>query len=247
MIKVIAVKYLNTLPFIRAIQSSGNLRELIELKTADPKECAEALLQDKVDLALLPIGAFVDFEELFCQVPYCIASKDEVGTVGVFSDLEWDTIRTIELSASSRSSNMLLNTMNIRFWNNRYSLEPNGKNSKPDGRLIIGDEAFHSKKKYKYYYDLGKMWSKHTLKPFVFAIWASKKELKQGIIDQINQAFAKFTDLNELNVLIQELQETHTGIQDYFQKQIRYELSSDMKESLLYFKGENNIQTILHF
>ena len=54
MIKVSAVSYLNTLPFIYGIQQS-NISNIVDLNLDYPSVCADKLVRGKVDLALVPV------------------------------------------------------------------------------------------------------------------------------------------------------------------------------------------------
>ena len=54
MIKISAVSYLNTLPFIYGLKQS-KLIDTIDLHLDYPAVCADKLINDEVDLALVPV------------------------------------------------------------------------------------------------------------------------------------------------------------------------------------------------
>ena len=64
LIKISAVSYLNTFPFVLGIKTSGELDD-IELQLDVPSICAEKLKAGIVDLALVPAGALPDFTDPF--------------------------------------------------------------------------------------------------------------------------------------------------------------------------------------
>ena len=59
--KVACVEYLNALPFTDALEALYKDNQLEYVK-AVPSACARMLKTGEVDIALLPIGALVDFE-----------------------------------------------------------------------------------------------------------------------------------------------------------------------------------------
>ncbi|MCC6816379.1 MAG: hypothetical protein IT267_08215 [Saprospiraceae bacterium] len=247
MIHIAAVEYYNTLPFIRGLQSNSYLMERITIETADPKDCALALKNKKADLALLPVGAISEFNELFIQIKYCISSINEVGTVGIFSDKSWEEIKTIRESKSSRSSNLLLRTLNKYAWKNKFTIDDEMKIENPDSSLIIGNEAFKSKKIFKNYFDLGKLWNEFSNRPFVYAIWASEKPIDQEIIQLINNCFAKYTNAEQLKKIADGFNTDSIKMNYYFKHQINYPLYDELIDSINYFLSLNNIPTKLNF
>jgi chorismate dehydratase len=56
-IKIALVSYINTIPFIKAIQSSDVLKDKIELIIDYPAKCAELIKSGQVDGGLIPVGA----------------------------------------------------------------------------------------------------------------------------------------------------------------------------------------------
>ncbi len=245
MLKIVAVEYINTLPYITAIESSELLRDKVLLERTDPKNCAEALIKDEADLVLLPIGAILNFNELYCQLNFGIACDGSVGTVGIFSDKDWDEINIVKESASSRSSNLLLHTLNENYWKHRLQIIEFKSSQDFDATLIIGDEAFHAKSKYRNYYDLGAYWKLFANRPFLFALWMSKKILSQKIIDELNRVFEVFTSMENLKVLEEKFSDS--SIENYLTQQIQYKLNSKHKESLQYFLDLNKIVSPIQF
>ncbi|MBK6823750.1 MAG: hypothetical protein IPG87_12425 [Saprospiraceae bacterium] len=145
--RLISVEYLNALPFIHAFTNSPLLSQF-DIQTGTPKECAESLLNDHADIALLPIGALNQFDNLHLVSEYCIGCDGEVRTVCIFSDLEFEDIKTIKEDPDSRTSNLLLHTLNTHFWaSNQKQLLVNGQQTEDaDGYLIIGDRALKQKR-----------------------------------------------------------------------------------------------------
>ena len=61
--KVSAVSYLNTVPFIYGLKSS-KIYEDIELQLNYPSACAKKLINDEVDIALVPVVILKSYPSL---------------------------------------------------------------------------------------------------------------------------------------------------------------------------------------
>ncbi|MFH1937018.1 MAG: ABC transporter substrate-binding protein, partial [Bacteroidota bacterium] len=77
LIKISAVSYLNTLPFVFGIKTSGELDD-IDLQLDIPSVCAEKLKHDEVDLALVPVGAIHELDHPIPVADYCIGAERDV-------------------------------------------------------------------------------------------------------------------------------------------------------------------------
>ena len=55
-VKISAVSYLNTLPFMHGIKNDENLLTEIELSEDFPSVCADKLISGEVDLGLIPVA-----------------------------------------------------------------------------------------------------------------------------------------------------------------------------------------------
>ena len=67
MVRITAVSYLNTIPFIYGIENSL-LSYNIELSLDYPTICADKLINDEVDLALVPVVVIVLRLRIFVNV-----------------------------------------------------------------------------------------------------------------------------------------------------------------------------------
>jgi chorismate dehydratase len=193
-LKISAVSYLNTIPFVYGIIKSG-LLENFRLDLDVPSVCAEKLKTGEVDVALVPVGAFPDFKNPVIVSEYCIGSVGKVRTVLLLSQKPLEQIDNIYLDYDSRTSVKLARILAEKYWN----IEPlwtnlkSGQSDRGDklGSLVaIGDKTFKLADKYKYVYDLSEEWSRFTGLPFVFAVWLSKKQLPAIFKDQLNAALA---------------------------------------------------------
>ena len=193
-LKISAVSYLNTFPFVYGILKSGHLNDF-HLDLDVPSACAEKLKNNKVDVALVPTGAIPEFDQSFIVSEYCIGATGRVKTVLLLCNKPLEQIDTIYLDFDSRTSVKLVRILAEHYW----KIKPEWNNLKPGqselpenlGSLVaIGDKTFELVKQYNYVYDLAEEWIRFTGLPIVFAVWLSTKDISQILKEQLNQALS---------------------------------------------------------
>jgi len=199
-IRIGAVSYLNTKPLIYGIQK-GMIKEKAELLIDYPAKIASMLLEDKIDVGLVPVAIIPQMEEHHIISDYCIGSVGAVASVCLFTDVPLDKIKVVLLDYQSRTSVALLKVLIKNFWKIDVIFETTSGNyqSKISGTtagLVIGDRALHQRKISSFIYDLGEEWAKFTGLPFVFAAWISNKKLDEEFI-------IKFKELNKNLIFFQ--------------------------------------------
>ena len=165
-IRVSAVSYLNSIPFVYGLENSSIMSQ-IELSLDIPSECANKLSNFKVDLALVPVAIIpqLKFSEIIS--PYCIGANGPVETVCLFSQVPLDEIEEIQLDFHSKTSAQLVQLLSKKYWNINPIFKHAKKGFENDltnriAGLIIGDRAYQYRKKFKYVYDLSEEWKKYT-------------------------------------------------------------------------------------
>ena len=233
-IRVGAVSYLNTKPLIYGLEN-GIIKDDIELITDYPANIATLLVQNKVDIALVPIATIPLFKEHFIVTDYCIATNGEVASVCLFSDVPLEEIKTILLDYQSKSSVGLLKILLYNYWNISpiitnanagYEQSINGTTA----GLVIGDRAFEQRHKNKYVYDLGLAWLAYTGLPFVFAAWVANKKLPMHFIQLLNMAIG--VGLQNLQSIIAANPYPHYDLQRYYTQNISYVLDADKRKAI---------------
>jgi len=250
-IKVSAVSYLNTLPFLYGIKNSG-LIEKIDFEQDIPSVCASKLLNNEVDIALVPVAVIPLMNESYIISDYCIGASGKVKTVLLLSDVPLNQIESISLDYQSRTSVNLIKILAEKFWNIRpeWKKTEKGYETKIKGRnagLIIGDRTFHLKKNYKYVYDLAEEWEKFTKLPFVFAAWVSNKPIDEEFTKEFNKALCY--GLENIEKVVSEFYLAFPGsridMNKYFTQYISYELDDKKREAMnLFFKELNEMQQV---
>ena len=186
MIKVSAVSYLNTMPFIYGLKHSNFIKS-IDLQLNYPSLCAEKLLNNEVDIALVPVAIIPQLKNYFLISDYCIGSFGCVDTVCLYSNVDIREVTKITLDYQSITSVALLKILLKEYWDlkplitkSNPGFENNIKGS--NAELVIGDRAFKMNNQYKYIYDLSEIWKEMTGLPFVFATWVSNKIISKKFI-----------------------------------------------------------------
>src|SRR6266700_88164 len=114
-IRISAVSYTNTKPFIYGLKHSGILQK-IELSLDNPTDCAQKLIDDVVDIGLIPVAATVNLKHWQIVSDYCIGAVGAVNSVFIFSNCDIRNIKTLQLDPQSRTSNDLAKVLLKNFW-----------------------------------------------------------------------------------------------------------------------------------
>jgi len=241
-IKISAVSYLNTLPFIYGFDNSNNLKQHAEIQKDIPSVCADKLINNKVDIGLIPVAEIHKIKNPHIISNYCIGAIGKVDTVLLLSDVPINEIKKIYLDYHSRTSVNLLKILvkyfwkiNVTFIDAKEGFEENIKGNMAG--LIIGDRTFSYSKKHKFIYDLPEEWMNYTKLPFVFAAWVSNKNISDNFISEFNNAL-KF-GLKNKQVVIDKFKKQNSksniDIEDYLNNKISYSLNVEKRRGMELF------------
>ena len=191
-IRVGAVSYLNTKPLIYGFEK-GLMNESVELIIDYPSKIAGQLINNEIDVGLIPVAVIPELQLSYIISDYCISCDGEVASVCLFSDVPLNRIETILLDYQSRTSVALLKVLLEDHWKISPRLiqgtEGYEKNiSGTTAGLVIGDRALVKRKHSTFIYDLGLAWKQMTGRPFVFAAWVSNKLMSDEFIAAFNAA-----------------------------------------------------------
>lgn len=239
-IKISAVSYLNSKPFIYGLQHSDIINS-IDLQLDIPADCAQKLIDGKIDIGLIPVAVIPQIKEHYIISDYCIGAVGKVTSVMLYSDVPLSEIKTILLDYQSRTSVTLVKILAEKLW----KIKPQWIKANVDfeknimdttAAVIIGDRTFGLENKYEYSYDLAEEWQKLTHFPFVFACWVANKKLPETFIAKFNSSL-KF-GMENLNIIIKELNHSNsynTNISEYLINNIKYEYDDTKKQALKLF------------
>ncbi len=231
-----AVSYLNTRPFILGMEQSG-LIEQIELKKDYPAQIAQALLEDRIDIGLVPVAVIPLLKDPYYISDFCIGAEQEVASVAIFSEVPLDKIEKVYLDHQSRTSVQLARLMMELYWERQVewiAAEPDyiEKIGGTTAGVIIGDRALVAQQRFPYVYDLAAAWKKYTGLPFVFATWVSNKPIPEEFKKQFDAANAY--GLNHLDEVIESIgqEEMIYDLKKYYTQNISYAFTEEKKKGL---------------
>jgi chorismate dehydratase len=215
--------------------ASGTMDNMMHLTEAYPSALANMLIQNEVDLALIPVAMIPKVPHAEIVSDFCIAADGEVASVCIFSDCPMAEIEGLYLDYQSRSSVALTRILLQEHWkiNPKLIHAESGFENNVSGKtaaLIIGDRALEKRNQYRYCYDLGTAWKEMTGLPFVFAAWVANKKLPPAFIDHFNRTIE--SGFEDIESVIQQFDYPHYNIRTYFTQNIKYKLNDDMKMSI---------------
>jgi chorismate dehydratase len=236
-VRVGAVSYLNTKPLIYGFEN-GLMKGEVDLFIDYPSKIAAMLLNNEMDIGLVPVAIIPEMKEHYIISDFCIGSVREVASVCLFSEVPINKIETILLDYQSRTSVALLKILIKEYWKINVKFEETSENyqSKISGTvagLVIGDRALQQRKISPYIYDLGLEWKKFTGLPFVFAAWISNKKTEENFIKNFNEANA--FGLNQIDKVIKENYYKGFDLRHYYTDCISFIMDENKKKGLNLF------------
>ena len=231
------MSYLNTKPLIYGFER-GMMKDEIALLFDYPAKIAAALLNDEIDIGLVPVAIIPELKEYYIIGDHCIASEGEVASVCLFSEVPLNEIETVLLDYQSRTSVKLAEILLKEYW----KISPVIKNANHDFRseikgktaaVVIGDRALEQRKISTYQYDLGLAWKEYTRLPFVFAAWISNKPVSKEFIAAFNKANAE--GLKNIDTVVKLNPYTVFNLKKYYTDHIKFTLDSPKREAIALF------------
>ena len=237
-IRISAVSYTNTKPFIYGLQHSDIL-DKIDLSLDTPSDCAQKLIDDRVDIGLIPVAAVLNIPNWEIVSDYCIGAVGAVNSVFIFSNCDIKDIRRLQLDPQSRSSNNLAKVLLKNYWKLSPELIADAAdysqlNEENTAFVQIGDRTFGKKDQYKYVYDLAEEWQNFTGLPFMFASWIANKPVDAGFITEFNKALK--LGLDNRPALFKELPKVDNfDVEDYLMNKIDFNVTDEKKQAMNLF------------
>lgn len=235
-----AVSYLNSKPLIYGFEQ-GRMKDEMDLIIDYPANIAAMLVDDRIDVGLVPVAVIPSLPEHYIISDYCIGCDGEVASVCLFSEVPLEQVETVLLDYQSRTSVALLKVLLKAHWKISPQLIAAGIGYEKDisgatAGLVIGDRALQQRSRSAYIYDLGLAWKEMTGLPFVFAAWISNKKIDPVFIGRFNEANAAGFD--NLPLVIDENKTPAYNLLKYYTENIRYSYSGDQQKALQRFMQE---------
>jgi chorismate dehydratase len=192
-LRVVAVSYLNTKPFTEGLASAFSPSEL-SVTLQVPSECARAFAAGEADLALVPVGALLDFPEVSILDRYCIGAAGQVDSVFVVANAPIDSIDTLYLDPNSRTSNGLARVLFANHWRREiaclHAPDYLDRIAGTAAGVLIGDRAIALRDQFSVVIDLAAAWQTYSGLPFTFAVWVYRPDRLSG--QQLTRIFGAF-------------------------------------------------------
>ncbi len=185
-IRVGAVSYLNSKPLIEDLEE---LAENAELMLDYPSLLADDLAAGRIDVGLIPSIEVIRSSEYEIISNACVATQGPVLSVKMYSRVPLGKIRRLALDMGSRTSATLVRIMLAEQYGVYPEVEPlpieqTIEASTADAILLIGDRAIHTPEtSFVATWDLGEEWLRWTGLPFVFAMWAVRRDQETGSLE----------------------------------------------------------------
>jgi chorismate dehydratase len=241
-IRISAVKYANTYPFIYGLTESGFEKKVI-LETDHPADCAEKLISGRVDIGLIPVATLPLLKEYHIISDYCIGANGDVRTVMLLSNCPFDEIKTIYLDYRSRSSVNLSKVLAKNYWKKKFIWINTSKgfdfiNIGPkEAVVLIGDQCFEYENSFIFKIDLAREWKEFSGLPFVFACWTANKKLDKEFIEEFNNALQ--FGVKNIDAVVEKFGKTGTitgnVLKRYLNENIDYDFNNDKRKALKMF------------
>jgi chorismate dehydratase len=241
-IRISAVKYANTYPFIYGLTESGFDKEVV-LETDHPADCAVKLINNRVDIGLIPVAALPSLKEYHIVSDYCIGANGNVRTVMLLSNCPFEDVRSIYLDYRSRSSVNLSKVLARNSWKREFKWINTSKAfdflniGLHEAVVLIGDQCFEFENSFKYKVDLANEWKKFSGLPFVFACWTANKHINSEFITRFNNALQ--LGVNDIDAVVEKFGNTGTIkgeiLKTYLVENIDYNFNAEKKEALKLF------------
>ena len=238
-IRVGAVSYLNTKPLVYGFEN-GEMKDEIELFFDYPAKIAAMLLNDEIDIGLIPVAVIPHLNEHYIISDYCIGASQAVASVCLFSDVPLKEIKEILVDYQSRTSAALLKILLKQHWkispalidtNSDYQQNIKGTTA----GLVIGDRALEQRSHSKYIYDLAEAWITMTGLPFVFAAWVANKKLSDEFVASFNKATS--LGLEHTKEIVATIDFKPYDLYKYYTVNIDYKLDKKKDTALALFLG----------
>ncbi|MDP1676483.1 MAG: menaquinone biosynthesis protein [Bacteroidota bacterium] len=176
------IPYLNSVPFYENIE-----QRQFKILPIVPRRMGQLSAKDQIDAGLFSLMDYFAQEQKLELMNYCIATRDQVKSVMLFSKEGWQGLsgKNIGIIDDTATSVRLLQVLLEK----KYGVKANfvrmhasvNDFSQFDAVLLIGDEALKANKSgligFDLVFDLAKEWYDWQKIPFVFAVWAHKRTL----------------------------------------------------------------------
>ncbi|WP_411141728.1 menaquinone biosynthetic enzyme MqnA/MqnD family protein [Streptomyces sp. x-80] len=205
------IQFLNCLPLYWGLARTGTLLDL-ELTKDTPEKLSEQLVRGELDIAPITLVEFLRAADDLVAFPdLAVGCDGPVMSCVIVSQKPLDRLdgARVALGSTSRTSvrlAQLLLAEKIGVRPDYYTCPPDLglMMQEADAAVLIGDAALRANlhdgpRLGLEVHDLGQMWKDWTGLPFVFAVWAARRdylEREPQVVEKVHEAFLASRDLS---------------------------------------------------
>ena len=166
------ISYVNMAPVFYRLEAD------VEEVPGVPTELSRMLLDGEIDIAPIPSIEYARNADRLRILPrVCVSSEGAVDSIQLVTRLPFAQVRSVAVTPESATSVVL-----TRILLPKAEILPLGMEA--DATLLIGDAALHSAYENPTpHFDLGRLWLEKTGLPMVFAVWAAREPLADGLVE----------------------------------------------------------------
>ena len=208
------IPYLNSVPFYYHFE-----KRQFKAFPVSPRRMGVLSRNDQIDAGLFSLADYLGQKDILTPLPYCIATRDQVKSVMLFSNHGWQELKdkVIGIIDDTATSVRLLRVLLERKYGVKAELKRlhSGINNYEglDAVLLIGDEALRHQKmgldRFELVYDLATEWYEWQKLPFVFAVWAVRKALPPESRDDLASLIQDSLQRGEVE--LERISQMHAG------------------------------------
>jgi len=199
------IPYINSVPFYHHFE-----RRQFKVLPVTPRRMGILAQMGQLDAGLFSLVDFLSQRESLTLLPYCIATRDQVKSVLLFSNHGWRDLagKRIGITDDTATSIRLLQVILEKKYKARaeFIRMHSGVNSYDDfdAVLLIGDDALRHRKaglqNFELVYDLATEWYDWQKLPFVFAVWAIRSSLPVETLEELSSLIQQSLKKGELDL-----------------------------------------------
>ncbi|RFU87768.1 menaquinone biosynthesis protein [Streptomyces triticagri] len=205
------IQFLNCLPLYWGLARTGTLLDL-ELSKDTPEKLSEQLVRGDLDIGPVTLVEYLKHADQLVALPdIAVGCDGPVMSCVIVSQLPLDRLdgARVALGSTSRTSvrlAQLLLAESIGVTPDYYTCPPDLglMMQEADAAVLIGDAALRANlhdapRLGLEVHDLGQMWKDWTGLPFVFAVWAVRKEYlaeQPLLVEKVHEAFLASRDVS---------------------------------------------------
>jgi chorismate dehydratase len=172
MIRLGRISYVNMAPVFYGLEAD------VEEIEGVPTELSRMLLDGEIDVAPIPSIEYARNANQLRLLPrLCVSSEGAIDSIQLVTRVSFSQIRSVAVTPESATSVVL-----VRVLLPNAEIVPLGMEA--DATLLIGDAALRSAfEDPTPHFDLGRLWLDRTGLPMVFAVWAAREPLVEGLLE----------------------------------------------------------------